>query len=372
MPTHEEIYDQSHAALLQQLRNAVLATAGTGLAVGAGVSGLNWLQNSGLSSGEPKLNPLPVPIPRERSPGSLAVDRQGKLLPRHTAEEDEEKVAAVGALQAVTAKQPIPSPTTMPGMPRVTNPKLMNTAGPMNNPLAATIKRRPTAMPMPAQAPMPGMKQADSAAANTGSMAGSAIWNALNGRYARSMMGMPLALPALAATGGLSVMAGDKLMDMAAGSMNKSRRKSEEEEAEEAYRAALLSQYANKAAGYKQADAQATAVKLGQAMDTVFDFLERTLPQQKVSHQKTASAWSRIVGDVPGMMAGGVLGVGALTGLGSAIAAYQLGKKHSGRSLLEEAVKERKRQLAASGASTTFAIPQPVEEEDEKAKLTRI
>ena len=373
MPSNTEIYDKSHAALLEQLKNALLATAGTGLAVGAGVSGLNWLQNSGISAGEPRISTLPVPLPRGRVPGSLPVDRMGKLLSRiQDPEEDEHsepvkrlsKLAAMAAVQPVTAKPPVAAAVNTP-QPRM--PRLVNTAGPMNNPLAAVITRRPPA-PLVPPAPM-GMKQADSAAANTGSAAGSAIWNAITGRYARSMMGMPLALPALAAAGGLSVLAGDKLMDISAGAMNKSRRKAETDEAEEAYRAALLSQYANGKQASQQND---TAVKLGRALDTVYEFLDRTLPSKKISHEKTATVWSRLVGDVPGMMAGGVLGVGALSGLSAAVAAYQLGKKHSGRALLEEAVKERKRQLASSGVNTTFAVTQPVEEDEEMKALSRI
>lgn len=348
MPTTEQIYDESHAELLRQLRNSVLMAGGMGLAGGAALSGMNWLQRSGLQSKAPGVSQISVQTPASRAPS---------LVGSKPPEEDEERskaaaAVAVGALQPSTAKGFSAAPTVM--QPRV--PRLgPNMGAPGSNPLAAAVAK-PKMMPKPAMK----LAEEESAAGSGASWAAKQLTDAISGRHARSMLGMPLATPAMALALGGGVLAGDKLMDAGAGALNKRRREQEKQEAEQRYREALLSQYSTG----KTASETSTATKLGQAMDTVFDFFERTMPKTKDGHEKLATLWASTVGDVPGAAVGLGLGTAALTGLGSGMAAYQLGKKHSGRYLLEEAVKERKRQLASRQTATIHANLEPVDDSE--------
>ena len=159
------------------------------------------------------------------------------------------------------------------------------------------------------------------------------------GDYARSIAGIPAAIPALAATGAAGAMGGWKLQDWLLDQRRREEMDAELERAKKEYTRALTKQ---------------SGSELGEALDELYDEVE-----------KTAS-----VGDAAGIGLGALGLYALLSGSAGFSGGLTAGKKKQRRRLLEQAQKLRRRQRFAKRPSVILAksvpmrSPEPIEKTD--------
>jgi len=155
----------------------------------------------------------------------------------------------------------------------------------------------------------------------------------LDGGSAKTVAGVPWAMPASFAAGAGGLYGGWKLMDYLMDKRRKADVEAEVEAAKKEYEQALL------------ADAESkVASDLGSDLDELYDAIEKR---------------SIDIGDLAGQ-ATGMYGIyGGASGLAAALMMYNWGKQRQNRTLLEKALKKRRRILYARQPAALYARPVP-------------
>ncbi len=186
----------------------------------------------------------------------------------------------------------------------------------------------------------------------------------LDGDSASTKGGIPWYGPAmlLGGLGGLGL--GWKGMDKVLDARRQREQESELAAARQQFHDALLSQYDEPIkvhpelmAGKKKAASDDTMVKVGEALDELFDNFQKAAAEEEARPMaKAAVDWSNVAGQA----AGGYGMYAGLSGLLTGALVYDKIQKRSRRAVLEKALDKRQRRRFMQQPTEIYAVPEPV------------
>jgi hypothetical protein len=159
------------------------------------------------------------------------------------------------------------------------------------------------------------------------------VMDFLRGDQAQSVSGVPWAIPAAVGAGAAGLAGGWGTMDYLMDKRRKGDLQAELDQAKQEYEQALMAHASGKTASEHSVNSD---------LDELYDTL-----------QTKSASWSDMAG-----RAAGTYGVGAgITGLISAMLAYNYGQKRQQRNLVDKAIKERRRRRYSQQPAPLYARP---------------